>query len=269
MTLTVEDIAALIPNGAKIVVPSTRSGPALSATRALISAGVRDLHLIAMPTSGIQADMLIGAGCVKTVESAGITLDEFGQAPRFVDAVKHSTIELMDSTCPAIISAIQAGEKGIPFIPIRGLIGSDLLKFRPDYKVIKNPMKSEDRIVVLPAIRPDIALFHAPLADRFGNVWIGKARELLTMAHASHKCLITVEQISEKDLMTDPRLAPACIPSHYITGIAQAEKGTWPIGLTGYFDTDAKVMNSYADLAKTKEGFWEFITMNASEIAAQ
>ena len=131
------------------------------------------------------------AGCVATMESAGVTLDEYGQAGRFTAAVKAGEIKLKDSTCPALVSAFQAGEKGIPFIPIRGLLGSDLLQNRPDYRVIDNPMAGTgDPIVLLPAITPDIALFHAPLADRHGNVWIGKARECMTMAHAARRTLV-------------------------------------------------------------------------------
>ncbi len=269
MTRTLDDLVAKIPDGARLIVPPSRSGPAIAATRALIECGVRNLHIVAIPSSGIQTDMLIGAGCVSIVESAGITLDEFGQAPRFVAAVKAGEIKLMDSTCPAIISAVQAAEKGIPFIPMRGLIGSDLLRHRPDYKVIENPMQAGDKIVVLPAIKPDVALFHAPYADRDGNVWIGSARELMTMAHASHKTLITVEKIIEGDLMSNPETAPACIPSHYIDEVIAHASGSWPLGLAGTSKTDNEAMQDYANLAKSEAGFWEFMAKMSSEASVQ
>ena len=248
-------LVALIPDGAQIVLPPSRSGVAMAATRALITKGVKNLHLTAIPTSGIQADMLIGAGAVAVMESAGVTLDEQGQAPRFVKAVKEGTITLKDSTCPAIISALQAGEKGIPFMPIRGLIGSDLVAYRPDYRLIDNPMgQSGDPIVCLPAITPDIALFHAPLADRFGNVWIGSMRELMTMAHAARKTLVTVEEIIDTNLMDDPLRAPAVIPALYVSAIARAVKGAWPLGLAGCYDDDA-ALGRYASMARSDEGF--------------
>jgi len=219
----------------------------MKATVELVRRKVVNLHLIAIPTAGLQADVLIGAGCVSVVESAGITLDEHGQAPQFVNAVKTGAIRLMDTTCPALISALQAGEKGIPFIPMRGLIGSDLLKYRKDYYVIDNPMSSEkDPIVLLPAIVPDFALFHTPLGDRFGNVWIGKARELMTMAHASKNTLVTVEKFHAGNLMDDPIRSAACIPSHYITAVAQAEGGAWPLGLDQHYRIDEAAMQTYA-----------------------
>jgi len=263
MAMPVLDLKALvqqIPDGAKIALPPSRSGVAMAATRALIARGVKNLHLVAIPTAGIQADMLIGAGCVDTVESAGITLDEFGQAPQFVAAVKAGTIHLMDSTCPAIVSGLQAGEKGVPFFPMRGLIGTDLLRHRPDYRTINNPMADgPDPIVLVPAIVPDIALFHAPLADRHGNVWIGKMRELMTMAHAAKRCLVTVERIVDGNLMDDPLRAPAVIPDLYISAVAEAQHGAWPLGLDGDYEADGPALAQYAAMAPSSDGFSDWL----------
>ncbi len=251
-----QGLVAEIPDGAQMAVPVSRSGVAMAATRALIARGVKALHLVAVPTSGIQADMLIGAGCVAVMESAGVTLDEQGQAPRFVAEVRAGRIRLKDSTCPAILSALQAGEKGIPFIPMRGLIGSDLLKHRPDWRVIDNPFADDpDPIVLLPAIRPDIALFHAPLADQSGNVWIGAMRELMTMAHAARRTLVTVERITDTDLLADPLRAPATIPALYVSRIARAERGAWPLGLAGHYPPDREALAAYARAARDEAGF--------------
>ncbi|NOX74670.1 MAG: CoA synthetase, partial [Alphaproteobacteria bacterium] len=150
-----------------------------------------------------------------------------------------------------IVSGLQAGEKGVPFFPMRGLIGSDILANRPDYRVIDNPMADGgDPIVLLPAIVPDIALFHAPLADRFGNVWIGKMRELMTMAHAAKTTLVTVEKVVDYDLMADDLRAPATIPEMFISGVVVAEKGAWPLGLEGCYEPDTQALAAYAEAAK-------------------
>ncbi|MFQ5439279.1 MAG: CoA transferase subunit A [Paracoccaceae bacterium] len=270
--MTPSDLGALvaqIPDAAHIAIPPSRSGVAMAASRALVKRKARNLWLTAIPTSGIQADMLIGAGCVSVMESAGVTLDEQGQAPCFVRAVKEGLISPKDSTCPAIIAALQAGEKGIPFIPIRGLIGSDLVKYRPDYRVIGNPMTDGgDPIVCLPAIRPDVALFHAPLADRFGNVWIGKMRELMTMAHAARTTFVTVEAITDADLMQDELRAPATIPALYISALSRVEKGAWPLGLEGAYEADTTALGNYARAARTPEGFANWLA-NAHPQAAQ
>ena len=172
--VSLEALVARISDGASVVVPPDRSGVAMAATVALIAAGAKDLHLICAPISGMQADLMIGAGRIGTLETSAVTLGEAGGAPRFVEGVREGAFRLMDATCPAILAGLVAAQKGVPFMPIRGLIGSDLMKVRPDWKVIANPFDPDDPIVVVPAIRPDFALFHAPEADIFGNVRIGR-----------------------------------------------------------------------------------------------
>ena len=241
--VTVEALAARIPNGARIALPADYSGCAMSAVRELMRRGVRDLHIVSVPQGGFQVDMLIGAGCVARVEAAAVTLGEYGLAPRFTAAIKAGEIEMWDATCPAIHAGLQAAEKGVPFMPLRGIVGSDLLRVRPDWKVIDNPLAesgTRDPIVILPAIRPDVTLFHALKADSHGNVWIGVQRELMTMAHASKTTLVTVEHIEDGDFLRDPALAAGTIPALYVAAIAEAKNGAWPVGLDNAYRADAK-----------------------------
>src|SRR3981189_964313 len=105
-----------ITDGAMLAVPREQSGVALEATRALIRRGVKNLPLVALPTSTLQADLLIGAGAVATLETSAVSLGELGPAPRFTAAVKAGAITMKDATCPAIYAALQAAEKGIPFM---------------------------------------------------------------------------------------------------------------------------------------------------------
>jgi glutaconate CoA-transferase subunit A len=207
---------------------------------------------------GFQADMLIGAGCVARVESAAVTLGEHGLAPRFTAALKSGELEMWDATCPAIHAGLQAAEKGVPFMPLRGIVGSDLLKVRPDWQVIQNPVAESgvtDPIVILPAIRPDVTLFHALEADRNGNIFIGIRRELMLMAHASKRALVTVERTVDADFLTDPVKAPGVIPSLYISQIAVVPNGAAPIGLADGYAPDQAALASYAVAAKSDAGF--------------
>ena len=120
----------------------------------------------------------------------------------------------------------------MPFLPLRGIIGSDLVKHRPDWKTVDNPMgNGGDPILLIPAIRPDVALFHAPMADREGNVWIGRRRELATIAHASKTTLVTVERMYDGSFFDDERLAAGALPAFYIQAVAVAEKGAAPVGM--------------------------------------
>ena len=258
--VNLNELAAQIPNGAKLVVAKDDSGVAMAATRELVRRQVRDLHLVTVPVSGLQADVLIGAGCVALIESSGITLSEFGTGPAFTRAVKAGTIKLKDGTCPAIYAGLQAAQKGIPFMPLRGIIGSDLLAHRDDWRVIDNPFGTDDKIVAIAAIQPDVALFHAPMADRFGNVFIGRQRELMLLAHASKKTLVTVEEVVEGNLLDDDARSGATIPALYIEAIAHAPKGMWPLGYQDAYSIDATWMRAYVQLARTAEGFESFLT---------
>ncbi len=248
-------LAAMIPDGAKLAVPSENCGVAMAATRELIRRGVRSLHLICVPVGGLQTDIMIGAGSVDTVETSAVTLGEFGSAPRFAAALLEKQVRVIDATCPAIYAALQAAQKGIPFIPLRGLLGTDVLANHPDWKVIDNPFQPGDPIVLLSAIRPDVALFHAPLADHDGNVFIGRWRELLTLAHAARRTLVTVEEMTERDLMEDPNLSPGVIPSLYVTAIAKARQGAWPLRFGDYYPLDQEAVACYVAAARTEAGF--------------
>ena len=230
--------------------------------------GVAELHLIACPSSGLQADLLIGAGCVATLEAAAVSLGEFGPAPRFGEAVRSGAITIRDSTCPAIHAGLQAAEKGVPFLPLRGIIGSDVLRHRPDWQVIDNPFDAGDPIVVLPAITPDVALFHAPLADAAGNVWIGRRRELVTMAHAARTTIVTVEETYEGDLLADERMAAGTLPALYVTAVAQVPRGAWPLAFHDEYAADASHLAEYARLARSTDGFARYVERHVLSRAA-
>jgi glutaconate CoA-transferase subunit A len=252
---------ALLPiaDGCLLAVPRDVSGVAMAATRALIRRGVRRLRLVALPTSGLQADLLIGAGCVQRIETSAVSLGEFGPAPRFTAAALAGTLEIADATCPALHAGFQATEKGVPFMPLRGLIGSDVLRHRDDWKVIDNPFGRHDPIVLLPAIKPDVALFHAALADREGNVWIGRDRELALMAHAAGNTVVTVERLHEGNLLDDPWLAAGTLGGFYVTTIALAPNGAWPLGLADHYPPDAVHLADYAHAAKSEQGFAAYL----------
>ena len=111
-------------------------------------------------------------------------------------------------------------------------------------------------------------MFHAPLADRAGNVYIGRRRELLTMAHASKQTFVTVEAISEHNLFDDPTLVPGVVPAIYVNRIALAKQGAWPIGLPGNYGSDDAALGRYVQSAKTEEGFRHFLDEWLGEIEA-
>lgn len=259
MLASVEALAARIPDGAKVAIAPDYSFCANALWRAAIRRGVRGLHLVGVPVFGYAGDLLIGAGCVATAETSAVTLGENGLAPRFTAAVKDARIRVLDATCPAIHAGLQAAERGAPFSVMRGLIGSDVLARRADWRVIDNPFGDDDPVVAIPALRPDLAVFHAPKGDRHGNVWVGVRRECMLMAHAARDSLVTVEEIVDGDLTADPATASGTVPGLYVAAVAEARQGAWPQALPGGYGADSEHLARYAEMARTEDGFARYL----------
>ncbi len=256
----VDALAAEVPSGALLALPPEYSFVPMALIRAIVRQGVKDLHILTVPISGLAADMLIGAGCVRKVESAAVTLGEAGLAPRFCKAVESGSIEILDSTCPAIHTGLQASEKGVPFMPLGGIIGSDILANRNDWKVVDDPLgNGNGPIVLIPALAPDVAVIHSPLADRDGNIWIGRRRELATIAHAAKKLLVTVERIQDESLLKEEASAAAALPGFYVTHLAEAAAGAKPMGLVEHYPADGAAISEYARMARTDDGFRDYL----------
>jgi len=238
--------------------PPDYSLPAMEVVRCLIRKKSRRLRLLGVPVLGMCADLLIGAGCVDEVETSAVSLGEAGLAPRFSEAVEKHLLKVKDATCPAIHTGLQASEKGVPFMPIGGILGSDLVKDRSDWKVGGDPFSGKD-ILLVKAIQPDIALFHVRWVDDAGNAWVGRRKELATIAHAAKQTFVTYEEKKIGDMLEDELLAPGVISSVYVSAAAPAQRGAWPLGAPGMYDIDDAHLALYAKAAKTREGFQRYL----------
>ena len=252
-------LAQRVPDGALLALAPDYSGCALAVVRELIRRPVRRLRLLGVPQLGLQADLLIGAGCVAEVETAAVSLGEHGLAPAFLRATADGAISVRDSTCPAIHAGLTAAERGVRFLPLRGVLGSDLVRWRTDWRVIDDPFAPGRPVLLVPAIQPDLALFHAERVDAAGNVWIGVRRELMTMAHAARATLVSAEAPSAVDLLADPTLAAGTLPGLYVTATAIVPNGAAPSGCGGLYPRDDAVYARYAELATTPHGFARFL----------
>lgn len=112
MILSVEALAARIPDGAHLAIPvdfnAFFSGAAMEVTRHLVRSSRRGLRLLVMPSNGMQADILIGAGCVSEIECGAMLMPELGTPPRFAEAMRTGQLEVRDSTCPVIFHGVSS-----------------------------------------------------------------------------------------------------------------------------------------------------------------
>jgi glutaconate CoA-transferase, subunit A len=261
----VDELVARINDGDTVAIPTMLgdfSGVSMVATRAIIQRGLKNLKLVCVPSSSLQADMLIGAGCVASIQAGAVLLYEYGPATRFIDAQRTGAIEVREATCPAIQAGLTAAEKGLPFMPVRGILGSDILRYREqqqDWRVIDNPFPPHDPIVAIPAIRPDVALFHAPLADRLGNLWVGRRGSFKLMAHAAQRTLATFERLYDGDFFDDPDKIPGVLANTYVSAVSHQPRGAWPLHFGKEYPEDTAHMRIYAEASRTKEGFLAYL----------
>lgn len=192
--VTAWEAVAGIPDGASVALGRPA---ALALVEEVVRQGRRDLRLIGVPTGGRAVELLIGTGCAASLESSGVDLGEDGLAPAFSRALESGTLRMLDSTCPAMLMALQAGASGVSFTPVPGLIGSDLLRHRPDFQVVDDPFRPGRRVVLVPAIAPEFALLHGRRADLDGNVVIGTDYDDRLVAAASGHVIYSVEAMSE------------------------------------------------------------------------
>jgi glutaconate CoA-transferase subunit A len=172
---------------------------------------------------------------------------------------------MLDATCPAIHAGLQASEKGIPYMPLRGILETDVLANRADWQVVDNPFGHDDPVVLIPAIRPDIALFHAEMADTQGNVWIGRRCELAVMAHAAARTIVTVEAVHEGDLFADEILAAGALSALFVDAVVHVAGGARPLAMPGSYDLDSAELAAYALAASTPEGFRAYLDAHIFE----
>lgn len=96
-----------------------------------------------------------------------------------------------------MLMALQAGASGIGWTPVPGLLGTDLLRRRPDFKVIDDPYQPGRQTVLVPALRPQFALVHGRRADPRGNVVIATTYDDRLLIQAAETVLMSVEDIRE------------------------------------------------------------------------
>ena len=140
-TLALDRLMSRVADGALVALPPDYSFVPMAAVRALVRRGVRGLHLVTVPQAGMRGGPPDRRRLRRFHRDRGGEPRRARQRTPLCRRVEGGHLAIRDSTCPAIHAALQAAEKGVPFMPLRGLIGSDLLRVRPDWQVIDNPLR--------------------------------------------------------------------------------------------------------------------------------
>ena len=148
---------------------------------------------------------------------------------------------------------------GVPYIAVRGLLGSDILKFRPDLKVEKNPFNSGEEVVVAQPLRPDVGVFHALRADRRGNCITSGLRDDWMMARAARKVIVTAEEIVDGELSLEDASNNTFLPAIDVDVVVKAPFGAHPSCCGLLYPVDDVHMVEYLKAAKEENSFREYL----------
>lgn len=148
---------------------------------------------------------------------------------------------------------------GVPFLGVRGLLHSDILRHRPDFFVQDNPFNHGEPVVVAQAIRPDVAVFHALKADRFGNAITPGHRDDLMLARAARRVVVTAEEVAEQELTRRDAPEDTFLPAIDVDLVVHVPLGAHPCGFGVLYDHDERHWRVYLEAAKSEAMFRAYL----------
>ena len=247
-------VARFVPDGCSVAAGLCLEAMIpFAAGRAIMRQGKRGLTLIG-PISDILFDQLIGAGCVARVQAAWVGNVITGSGYNFRRAVESGALAVEDHSNLSLAMALKAGAMGVPFMPLRSALGSDLFSTNPGLKTMTCPFTGET-LAAVSAIVPDVALIHVQRADVFGNshAWgcLGVMRDA---GLASRHVLLTAEEIVPTELITrDPNRV--IVPGLRVSAVSHAPWGAHPSPVPGRYNRDHQAFLDYRDQSRSPEAF--------------
>ena len=216
----------------------------ISACREIIRQNKKDLTICTF-VGGIEIDMLIAARCVSEVRSSFVGMEIFGMAPHYRKAVESGSIKISEESEASIALGLRASYLKVPFMPLKGIIGTDLPKVREDVKQFEDPLGSKTQLIALPKIDLDVAILHIPYADEKGNgnvvgaVWMDA-----DMAKTAKKTIIICEKLVETE---DIRYLPgkAQLPMQTTDAVVKIPFGAHPTSCYSHYTFDALHIQEY------------------------
>jgi len=208
----------------------------------------RDLHLVGS-AHGIDVDLLIAAGAVGVVEESYVGFEQdLGVAPAYRSAIETGAVELRETCCATLLAQLRAAEYGIPFMPVRGVLGSTILQLHPEYRELECPFTGE-RLLLAPALSPDVALLHAVAADAAGNVVLPKPYVLdVRFAYASRRVIVSTERILEPGQL---KLDEVTIPHFVVGAVVEAPYGAHPASCYPDYSYDRRALQDWVKVASS------------------
>jgi glutaconate CoA-transferase subunit A len=249
-------IERYVPDGASVAMGlALESLIPFAAGHALIRHGRRDLELIG-PISDMLFDQLIGAGCVRRITAAWVGNVSAGLGHNYRRAVEHGVpgpLELEEHSNFSVGLGLQAGAMGVPYLPTRTLLGSDLARHNQRVRV------AEPGLLHIAAIRPDVAILHVQRADAAGHAhcWgnLGLAKE--AGLAAERVILVAEEIVAPEVILSDPNRI--LLPPQRVAAVVHAPGGAHPSPVQGFYGRDHAAFGEYHRVSRSRDGFLSWL----------
>jgi glutaconate CoA-transferase subunit A len=245
-------IAELVPDGASVALGlQMEQMIPFAAGHEIIRQKKRGLALIG-PISDILFDQFIAAGCVEKVIAAWVGNVMMGSAYNFRRAVEQDSIKIFNMTNFTVALALQAGAMGVPFLPTRTALGSDVAKGNHFFYQIFSPFEPKESLHAVRALNPDVTIVHVQRADREGNAhcW-GNFGVMIEGIRAAKRVIVVAEEIVEPEIISsDPNRT--VIPGFLVNAVVECAYGAHPSPVQGYYNRDDAFFRQYHEQTKTK-----------------
>lgn len=217
----------------------------------IIRQGLTDL-VLARATPDLIYDQLVAAGCARKVIFSYMGNPGVGSLRIVRGEIEAGNLEWEEYSHFSMITRLQAGAAGLPFMPMNPTAAGDLERANPQYRKVKDPYSGQE-VITVPALNPDVAIVHVQRADADGNaqIWgiIGEQKEA---AFAAKRVILTTEEIVSQDLIrSDPNRT--LIPGFIVDAVCHVPYAAHPSYTQGYYDRDNAFYLEWDAISRDKD----------------
>ena len=223
----------------------------MSLVREVVRQGVQDLCVAGQGVT--ELDLWLAAGMVKALDITYIGLEVYGVSQALRREVESGRVEkVVEWSNGGITWRFKAAAMGVPFLPVRAMLGTDTLKYS-SAKVVECPFSGQ-KVALLPALILDVGLIHVHRADRYGNCQIeGISGFAPEMARASKRLIVSAEEIVPTE---EIRRYPdrTVVPYYLVDAVVHAPFGSHPGEMAYIYCRDEEEIKAWVQAARTEEG---------------
>jgi glutaconate CoA-transferase subunit A len=259
--ITLKEAVKLVPDGSHLFWGGFGfQRPPMAFAHELVRQNKRNLTIYTCG-SEMDIDILSGARVISRFELAFFAIEGIGLVPNIQRRIREGAVEIEDYSNLAMALRFLGGALGVPFMPLKSMLGSDMLtrkRFRLKKAETMTCPFTGEKVVLVPSVRPDFSIVHASRVDREGNVQIdGIKGEDVEGARAGKKVIVLAEEVVDTEFI---RSQPdqTVIPNIYVSHVVDCPWGSYPMMVYNYYDYDMEHVRTYYEQCKTEDGWQKY-----------